>query len=335
MALFQFQKSKNKMANEDNSGGEQKNYCLVLNSDDRITGNHNTAQFNINYDFLPRSYEYFKMDFAFQTVGGVYKDNYMEFGGTVTNNVLTVSVYDSASYSGQAVMPNARVTTLDSETTLPSNLYISSFNTGVGGLGTYSLNQTITNIGTTNINVSIPANSNVLTLNSGTANIGYFITGTGLPVGTRIVAGGGTTYYLNKKNDTSALTNAIVTQYVPFVAKVNTATARVNLDFGCQKYIYDTSSQGQSSFIGIAQRNNELTYASNHFKMWWEEVPSQVINIQNNTGTITATILNGDDDRIALVDTTLQGLPLSDMTPWVLFISFTPIPSSAIETKSF
>ena len=36
MSSFQFQQSKKRMANEDNAGGEQKNYCLVLNSNDRV-----------------------------------------------------------------------------------------------------------------------------------------------------------------------------------------------------------------------------------------------------------------------------------------------------------
>jgi hypothetical protein len=57
--------------------------------------------------------------------------------------------------------------------------------------------------------------------------------------------------------------------------------------------------------------------------------------MNNFSGTIRTRITNFDGQL--LQDTTAGNvkLQLGDMTPWQMFISFTPIPSSAIETQCY
>ena len=56
------------------------NYNIYINSNDKISGKHNNATFQINWDdILPRNYKYFNVTFSFQTASGYYKDD-------VTNN---------------------------------------------------------------------------------------------------------------------------------------------------------------------------------------------------------------------------------------------------------
>lgn len=63
------------MSNTDFGTLQSKTYNLYLSSNDRISGNHNNAVFNINWnDFLPMNYNLYKMVFSFQTAGGYYKD---------------------------------------------------------------------------------------------------------------------------------------------------------------------------------------------------------------------------------------------------------------------
>lgn len=51
-------------------------YNLYLNSSDKISGTHNQATFNINWDsFLPREYNAYKVRYSFVTSAGNYKDN--------------------------------------------------------------------------------------------------------------------------------------------------------------------------------------------------------------------------------------------------------------------
>jgi len=50
-------------------------YTLVLNSAGRITGSHNNAMFDVGWeDFLPEDNTLYSVRFAFQCVGGYYKD---------------------------------------------------------------------------------------------------------------------------------------------------------------------------------------------------------------------------------------------------------------------
>jgi hypothetical protein len=337
MALFEY--SKKKQARED-YGDEGKTYVVVLNSNNKTTGTNNQAQFNIDYSFLPKNYQYYKMNYSFQSVGGVYSDKILEFGGSTSGNTLTVSTYDTT-ITGQFCALNARLSSMMSNVTVPNNTYITGYgSTAVGLLGTYTLSQTpdsdilgISGTGT------LTSGSNVVTFSvARTGLLGMFIVHSGgTSPGTRIISGSGTTWVMNK---VALSTNTAQTMnlYPAFQVKLSNSTANIHMDFGCSSYIYDNSNNGQSQYVGIAQRYNQGT-ASNHFNLWWEQMPSQILNIHNSTGVIKTTIYNGDDASSGgsqlMTDISLGGIPTLDFTPWIATISFTPILSSHIDTQSF
>jgi hypothetical protein len=340
MESFQFQRSKKRQANEDNDGGEQKNYCLLLNSSDRVAGsNHNTAEFNIPFEFLPHNYEYYRMDYSFQTTAGVYKDSFSDFGAQIVTpgNLISTSVFDTAQTTF-SIAPNAKVTSTDPLLTFPSNLLVTSYRSGTGGVGVYQLNQTLPLLSTTSFTGTMASGANSITGVVGTPVIGrYVFVSSSLATGAKVLYQDPvtpTTWYVSK-SATGTITAGSFTQYVSFTTRVNNSTATLNMNFGCKKMLYDTSNRSQSSFMGNIQRITNTLVGTNQYKSWWQETPSQIINMGNFNGTITTRITNGDDPTTLLVDTNFLGQPLSDMTPWQMMVSFTPIPSSSIETQCY
>ena len=337
MALFEY--SKKKQARED-YGDEGKTYTLIINSNDKASGTNNNAQFYIDLSFIPKNYQYFKMNYSFQSAGGTFKDSIIEFGATTNVNVLTIVTYDST-ITGQFCALNSRVYSLDGLVNITQPTYINSYQSGIGLLGTYGLSKPLPDdpITSQTITGTITISSNTVTFaSSQTGLIGKFITHSGgLPVGTRIVSGSGTTYYMNKQA-TSTNTSQAMVLYNAFQAKVSYGTANVQVDFGCNSYMYDNANQGKSNFLGVSQKYNQGT-GSNHFNSWHEQNPSQVLNIHNSTGDVKATIYNGDDyvngGNLLMTDTSLQTVPTPDMTPWIMAVSLTPILSSHIDTQSF
>ena len=339
MESFQFQRTKKRQATEDNPAGEQKNYCLVLNSNDRVAGTtHNQAEFNIPFEFLPHNYEYYKMDYVFVSQAGVYRDAYSEFGGTTTtpDNILVATLFDNATPAGSLNVPGAKITTTDTSLTLPENLRILANRTGLSTGGQYQLNQTIAPITTTTFTGTMANGANTITGVVGTPIIGRFITATGLTNGARVLyqdPATPTTWYVSK-TATAVITTGTFTQYIPFTSRLNNVVANLSVNFGCKKFIYDTDASGQSGFMGTIPRYTGSSLSgTNYYRSWWDEQPSQIINMNNFSGTIRTRITNGDG--FLLEDSTAPGFQLGDMTPWQLFLSFTPIPSSAIETQCY
>jgi len=339
MEAFQFQRTKKRQATEDNAAGEQKNYCLVLNSNDRVAGTkHNEAEFNINFEFLPHNYEYYQMDYAFVTNTGVYKDTYAEFGGSIGGTLCAAQIFDSTTPAGSIIAPGAKLTTTDTSVILPLNLAISNFRTGLSTGGQYQMNQSIATIATTTFTGTMASGSNTITsVSGGTPIIGRFVNVAGaLANGARVLYQDPvtpTTWYVSK-TATGTITAGSFTQYVPITARLNNTVANLSVDFGCKKFIYDTDTQGQSAFMGSVQRYTGSSLSgTNYYRSWWDEQCPQIINMNNFSGTIRTRITNADG--FLLEDSTATGLPLGDMTPWQLFLSFTPIPSSAIETQCY
>jgi hypothetical protein len=120
---------------------ETKSYTLFLSSTDKISGNNNSAQFQVNWaDFLPRDVSDYKMSFSFQSGGGYYKDAACTFTGTwaASSNQLTVSAATGSLAVGQLLTGAG----------LLANTYILAYGTGVGGNGVYTLSKTQTLAGT-------------------------------------------------------------------------------------------------------------------------------------------------------------------------------------------
>ena len=70
-----------------------KNYTVFISSADKVSGNNNNGNYNINWDdILPRNYYSFKVAFTFQSAGGKYSDGaYAPFTATLAGTILTVS----------------------------------------------------------------------------------------------------------------------------------------------------------------------------------------------------------------------------------------------------
>jgi hypothetical protein len=337
MALFEY--SKKKASNED-YGDESKTYVMVINSTEKTYGKNNFCSFNVDYSFLPKNYQYFKMSYSFQSAGGIFKDSILECGCTTSGALLTVQTYDT-SVTAQNVAIGARLIPLVSSTYLAANTYISGYASGTGLLGTYSLSQApLFDFVSKTPTGTISTGDNTITFStSQTGLLGMFVTHPlGLTAGTRIVGGAGTTWYMSKPAIGNHTTQTM-TLYPPFQIKINYSSANLHTDFGCKSYIYDNANNGVSSFLGVPQRYNQQTYASNHFKMWWEENPPQILNLHNSSGTITTTIYNGDDQAYGgnqlMTDTSQQGIPTEDFVPWIMTISLQPILSSHVDTQSF
>jgi hypothetical protein len=339
MEAFQFQRTKKKQANEDNAGNEQKNYCLVLNSNDRVAGTtHNEAQFNIPFEFLPHNYEYYKCEFSFQSSCGFYRDAYGEFGGTMpSTSIFAAQVFDPQLPSSNLTIDGSRLYTSDTSVTLPYDLRIEGNITGLGTGGQYQLNQSITTIPTSTFTGAMANGTNVITGVVGTPVIGRFVQAAGLS-GARILFQDKITpssWYLSRASTAAITVGSTFTQYVPITTMLNNSFCNVSVDFGCKKFLYDTSNKGQSGFMGVAPKfaSSTTTTGINYFKSWFDENPPQIINMNNFSGTIRTRITNGDG--FLLEDNTGVGLQLGDMKSWQMMISFTPIPSSAIETQCY
>lgn len=339
MEAFQFQRTKKKQANEDNAV-EQKIYCLVLNSNDRVAGTtHNQAEFNIPFEFLPHNYEYYSCQYSIEISPGVYRDAYGEWGGiSSTSNVIAAQIFDPILPVNNLTVPGSRVYTNDTGITLPSDLKVKAFRTAAGTGGQYQLNKDFPNITTTSFTGAMANGAITITGVVGTPVIGRYVqVGTSLTAA-RVMAQDETTpttWYVSRVSTAAITAGTTFTQSLPFYTKLNNSLAYVSLDFGCSKLLYDTSSKGPSSIMGAAQRytGSSASGAAQYYRAWFNENPSQIINMNNFSGTIRARITNADN--FLLEDLTGTNLNLGDMTSWRMMISFTPIPSSAIETQCY
>jgi hypothetical protein len=83
-------------------------YSLVINSNDRISGTHNNASYQVNWkDFLPDDYQSYKIAFSFQSGGGFYADGiYSNSGPGVGATATIVSTVVAAVGSTIITLPN-------------------------------------------------------------------------------------------------------------------------------------------------------------------------------------------------------------------------------------
>jgi hypothetical protein len=87
-------------------------YTFLLDSRDKISGDNNTATFNIMFSILPREYRYYKVGFSFYTDPAIFVDTYdttglidvyysSESGRILTNLLLQNSMRTDNSPSNQ------------------------------------------------------------------------------------------------------------------------------------------------------------------------------------------------------------------------------------------
>ena len=107
-------------------------YTLVLNSQDKISGNNNNATFQVNWkDFLPEEYDRYKMIFTFQTAGGTYADG----------------AYPTYAYAGLSASTQISLVANSYVQNLPNFPFVAQQVTGVGiPIGTTLLSYNAPNL---------------------------------------------------------------------------------------------------------------------------------------------------------------------------------------------
>ena len=123
---------------------EKSSYNLYINSTDKISGNNNNATYQVNWDdFLPSKYNFYKMIWSLNSVGGYYKDS-NNTTVTVTSSAAGGSNINMASTTGLFVGMG-----VTSSTYIAANSYIISITKDV----LVQMNTTVL--------VSIPNNTQV------------------------------------------------------------------------------------------------------------------------------------------------------------------------------
>jgi len=82
-------------ASELSANMNSRSYTLFISSSDKVSGNNNSATYNINWDdFLPRDYSVYKMGFSFQSGGGNYKDTAItQFSSSIVGYIVGNQLY--------------------------------------------------------------------------------------------------------------------------------------------------------------------------------------------------------------------------------------------------
>lgn len=127
-------------------------YSLVLNSNDRISGTHNNATFNIEWsNFLPVDIKEYKVCYAFQSTGGYFSDGVFQKNPLApTTGVTTITTLATAS---TATPSGTTFITFTAST----GLVVGDFLYGVG----IATGTTITKVTGFVANLSIPVVSNI------------------------------------------------------------------------------------------------------------------------------------------------------------------------------
>ena len=124
-------------------------YSLVLNSNDRVSGTHNNATFNIEWNnFLPVDTTEYKVCYAFQSTGGYYSDGIFQKNPYApTTGVTSVTTSAAVSSSGNSVITF----------TASTGLVVGDYVYGVG----IATGTTITVVTGNTVNLSIPIFANI------------------------------------------------------------------------------------------------------------------------------------------------------------------------------
>lgn len=87
-------------------------YSFLLDSRDKISGNNNTATFNIMFSILPREYKYYKVGFSFYTQPSYFID---------VINAVDANIIDSFTGMGR-ILTNLLLQNSTTTNNSPSNL---------------------------------------------------------------------------------------------------------------------------------------------------------------------------------------------------------------------
>lgn len=275
-------------------------YSLVLNSNDRVSGTHNNATFNIEWDnFLPVDIKEYKICYAFQSTGGYYSDGVFQKTPLATTTGVT-SVTTGASVSNNG---NSTITF-----TASTGLIVGDFVYGVG----IATGTTITLVTGNAVNLSIPIFANIAggtalqIVTAATVNSASFSSA-------RILANfGGKSYSYDTgvKGQSLNLGN-ISRDTQTLTSKSNTFSA-----FYCQ-WAPRVISRPINNQFSISVVNNSVFQGG---------------PVSYNSNNTIASYGSAASNSNFLCDTTniSQGAPvastmIADMTPWNMIIEFIPI----------
>jgi hypothetical protein len=106
-------------------------------------------------------------------------------------------------------------------------------------------------------------------------------------------------------------------------------SAKLLCDFGSRSFTYDTSTNGPSTTMGVITRDIQTTTSSsNTFSAFFYQNTSKSIGKPTNN-QLNVQIINNYNNG-PLYNTDVNGNIQSDMTSWILFLEFIPIPNETI-----
>ena len=113
---------------------------------------------------------------------------------------------------------------------------------------------------------------------------------------------------------------------------ITNTSARILCDFGSKSFTYDSNNDSSASaHLGIISRDLQTaTTSSNTFSSFYYQNCSRCIG-RPITNALNITIYN-NYTNLPLVNTTNNGTPLTDMTPYTLMIEFIPLENSERNT---
>jgi hypothetical protein len=260
---------------------EKKTYTVVINSEDRNS--------------------------AYSGVNSIYSSTDLNngtstFTGNVSGYTLTVTAVSNGAIHLNQVLSGYTGT-------LPAGSKISSFGTGTGGIGTYTLSAS----GSVTTQAFTGNNSNNYSYrNNATFNINW----------EQILPLEYDTYKVSFSFGTSG------GKYTDDTANNKIfSSAKVICDFGTKSYNYDTGNKGTSTTLGLIYRDIQLSNSnSNVLSCWYLYNPARTIQ-RPSVSTLVVKLINQYSGAL-LTDTYLVGgstvTAAQDMTPWNLILEFVP-----------
>jgi hypothetical protein len=111
------------------------------------------------------------------------------------------------------------------------------------------------------------------------------------------------------------------------------SSAKLLIDFGVKSFTYDTQFSGPSNTLGIVTRDIQTSNSSsNCFSAFFYQNCSKTIS-KPTSNSVNIQLLNNFNNG-PLYNTDASGNVLTDMTSWILFLEFIPIPNEPAKNPS-
>ena len=105
-------------------------------------------------------------------------------------------------------------------------------------------------------------------------------------------------------------------------------SAKLLCDFGSRSFTFDTSTNGPSTTMGVITRDIQTTNSSsNTFSAFFYQNVSKTIGKPTNN-QLNVQVINNYNNGL-LYNTDINGVVQPDMTRWILYLEFIPIPNES------